>query len=278
MTMETEVPQTDALYGLTIGFIGAGAMASAMMKGLVAGGLDPARLIAADPYPPSRDALAAQGIAATDDNTVVASNANVIVIAVKPNCVGGALASIREAAAGKLVVSIAAGVTLAVLEAALGATTRVVRTMPNTPCLVAEAAVGVARGSRATEADVAIAEALFTGTVVRVDEGHLNAVTALSGSGPAYCFLFLEALADGGVRAGLPRAIALRLAAQTLKGAAAMQLATGTHPGVLKDSVCSPGGTTIAGVEALEDRGFRAAAMAAVAAAKKRADEMSAAN
>jgi len=277
MSMDTTAAAVDPLGGVSVGFIGAGAMATAMMKGLLGRGVAPARLMASDPYPPSRAALGALGVAATASNAEVAAACDVVVVAVKPNAVVAALDSVAPRADGKLVVSIAAGVPLAVLEGALPPAARVVRTMPNTPCLVGEAAVGVARGARATDADVALASALFAGAVVAVGEADLNAVTALSGSGPAYAFLMIEALADGGVRAGLARPVALRLAAQTLKGAAAMQLETGTHPGALKDQVCSPGGTTIAGVEALEARGFRAAAMAAVAAAKARADEMSAA-
>mmetsp|Transcript_23576 Transcript_23576/g.70657 ORF Transcript_23576/g.70657 Transcript_23576/m.70657 type:complete len:271 (+) Transcript_23576:123-935(+) len=264
------------LDGKKIGFLGAGAMASAMMKGLIAAGVPPASLSCSDPWDVARDRAEALGIT-TASNAGVAAASDVIVVAVKPGVVPEALASVLTSAVGKLVVSIAAGVPIATLEASLPAKARVVRTMPNTPCLVGEAAVGLARGTRATDADADVAEALFTGTVVRVDEKHLNAVTALSGSGPAYCFLFIEALADAGVRAGLPRAVALQLAAQTVKGSAAMQIGTGQHPGVLKDQVCSPGGTTIAGVEALEQNGLRYAAMSAVAAAKARADEMSAA-
>ena len=265
------------LDGKKIGFIGAGAMASAIMGGLLESGVAASALMAADPYVGCRDKAAALGIATTESNSAVATACDVIVVAVKPGVVVEALKGIAAAANGKVVVSIAAGVTLATLEAALEPwDVRCVRTMPNTPCLVGEAAVGVARGAKATDGDVAAARALFSGTVVDVDEKLLNAVTALSGSGPAYVFLFMEALADGGVRAGLPRDVATRLAAQTVKGAAAMQLATGKHPGVLKDMVCSPGGTTIAGVAALEETGFRHAAMSAVQAANARADEMSA--
>lgn len=252
-------------------------MAQAMMSGLVNAGVEASRMMASDPWVGSRDKVASCGIRATESNAEVATESDVIVIAVKPNIVVAALDSIRGAVRDKVVVSIAAGVTLATIEGALGGSgARVVRTMPNTPCLVGEAAVGLAKGSFATDEDVAVATRLFSGTVVVVDEKHLNAVTAVSGSGPAYVFLFIEALADAGVRAGLPRAVAQKLAAQTVKGAAAMQIETDAHPGVLKDQVCSPGGTTIAGVEALEKNGFRFAAMSAVAAANARADDMSA--
>ncbi|KAH8058265.1 pyrroline-5-carboxylate reductase [Aureococcus anophagefferens] len=233
-----------ALDGKKIGFVGAGAMATAIMQGLLKRGVDASRLMASDPYAGCRERAAASGIATTESNAAVAAACDVIVVAVKPG--------------------------VAALEPW---DVRVVRTMPNTPCLVGEAAVGVARGARATDANAAAARGLFAGTVVDVPEKLLNAVTAVSGSGPAYVFLFVEALADAGVRAGLPRDVALKLAAQTVKGAAAMQLETGKHPGVLKDQVCSPGGTTIAGVEALEKNGFRFAAMSAVAAANARADD-----
>ncbi|KAJ1460075.1 pyrroline-5-carboxylate reductase dimerization-domain-containing protein [Pelagophyceae sp. CCMP2097] len=268
------------VLSLNVGFIGSGAMASAMMQGLLKQGKSPLTMIASDPYEGCRANVAALGITATSDNAAVAKFADVIVIATKPNVVVAALESIAACvdAKSKLVVSIAAGVPLTTMEAALGAGARVVRTMPNTPCLVGEAAVGVAPGAAATAEDVGVAKGLFTGVTVEVAEKDLDAVTALSGSGPAYVFLFIEALADAGVRAGLTRAVAMQLAAQTVKGAAAMQIATGTHPAVLKDQVCSPGGTTIAGVEALEQNGFRAATMAAVSAANARSKEMSTAN
>lgn len=261
------------LHNRNIGFIGAGAMASAIIKGLLASGISPGRISASDPWEPARAKAKALGLNVTG-NAEVAIVSEIIVVAVKPDVVASALAPLELR--GKLVVSIAAGVPLMAIEIAAGNGARCVRTMPNTPCLVGEAAVGVARGATATDADVATAMALFRGVVVEVPEKQLNAVTAVSGSGPAYIFLLIEALADGGVKAGLPRATALELAAQTVKGAAAMQLATGTHPGQLKDQVCSPGGTTIAGVSALEENGFRHAAISAVTAAKARADEMSA--
>ena len=208
----------------------------------------------------------------------VAQNADVIFIAVKPQYVDTVL---REVApylrADSVVVSIAAGIPLAALAAAAGPTTRLVRVMPNTPCLVGETAAAMCLGGAADEGDADTVRALFSavGVVHRVDERLLSAVTGLSGSGPAYGFLAIEALADGGVRAGLPRDIATQLAAQTLLGAARMVLETGKHPGALKDMVTSPAGTTIAGVAALERGGLRAAFMEAVACATARAEELS---
>jgi pyrroline-5-carboxylate reductase len=166
-------------------------------------------------------------------------------------------------------------VTLARLEAGLGSS-RVIRVMPNTPCLVGSSAAAYSLGSAATKSDGELVEQFLhsVGIAVRVDEKLLDAVTGLSGSGPAFVYLMIEALSDGGVRAGLPRDIATQLAAQTVRGAAEMVLQTGQHPGVLKDQVASPGGTTIAGLQALEERGVRGALMAAVEAAARRSREL----
>jgi len=210
-------------------------------------------------------------------NKEVAKNAaTAVILATKPFAIPEAckdIASVKEADA--LIISIAAGVTIETLERLLPGK-RVIRVMPNTPCLVGQAAVAFALGTLATDADREIAHTIFgsVGIAMEVKEMHLDAVTGLSGSGPAYVFQFIEALSDGGVRVGLPRAIATQLAAQTVKGAAEMVLQTGTHPGALKDTVCSPGGTTIAGVEALEKGGFRAAAISAVTAATRRSMQL----
>jgi len=263
---------------ITVGFLGSGMMATAMAKGLVVAGVVKAgNITASDTYEGCRQRFTEMGAVSTESNSVVAKNSTVVFIAVKPNDVAAVLASIKDdLTAEHLVVSIAAGVTIATLASLTPEGTRIVRVMPNTPCLVQQVAAGVAKGPSATEADQALVISLFSamGTALAVPEGKLDAVTGLSGSGPAYGYLAIEALADGGVRAGLPRAVALKLAAQTMLGAATMVLSTGKHPGQLKDEVCSPGGTTIAGVHALETAGFRAALMDAVVAASARAAEL----
>ncbi len=269
---------------LTIGFLGCGRMATALAGGLVRGGFAPAeRVLGSDPYAGSRDAFSAATGGATaldaheDGNGQLAEEADVLVVAVKPGQVRRVLedlAAVRTE--GGLLVSVAAGVSIAALEAAVGGSARVVRVMPNTPALVGAGAAGFTRGTHATAEDAAVVRAMLecVGIAEEVPEPLLDAVTAVSGSGPAYGFLFLEALADAGVRAGLPRDQAQRLAAATLRGAAAMVEQTGEHPAVLKDRVCSPGGTTIAAVAALEEHGLRAAIHAAVEAAAARSRTM----
>jgi pyrroline-5-carboxylate reductase len=262
----------------TIGFIGAGNMGEALIRGLVGGKVvRPADLWVSDPDAARRARLAkGYRVRAAADNADLARRSDVIVIAVKPQLVGAVLAGIAPAAGrGKLIVSIAAGVPLAVIEAAVKA--RVVRAMPNTPALVGEGATAIAWGRGVTVADKNLVRKLFgaVGTIVEVAEGLMDAVTGLSGSGPAYVFTVIQGLADGGVQAGLPRVIALQLAAQTVLGAAQMVLATGVHPHQLRDQVASPGGTTIRGIAELEERGVPGALMAAVRAAAARSKELS---
>lgn len=266
-------------FPLAVGFLGAGQMATALAAGWAkAGLLDVARSRAADPYPDARAKFTtATGVTAGDSNRVVLDACDVIVLAVKPQVLPDVLAEAKPLVRpAHLVVSIAAGVTLKTLSDALGAGARLVRVMPNTPCLVGASASGFATGASATSDDATLVERLFgaVGVAHRVPEHLLDAVTGLSGSGPAYVYLFIEALADGGVKCGLPRTVAQALAAQTVLGAAKMVLETGQHPGALKDAVASPGGTTIAGLHALEKAAFRAAVMDAVEAATKRAQEL----
>ena len=268
----------------TIGFLGCGRMATALAGGLIDSGFaTPERVLGSNPSAEGRRAFGeATGGAQTFDagsggNADIAAAADVLVLAVKPYQVAAALREIGgRRNAGGLIVSVAAGVTLAALEEAAGPDARVVRVMPNTPALVGAGAAGFCGGTHAQPRDLAFVRALLetVGVAEEVTEPLLDAVTAVSGSGPAYGFLFLEALADAGVREGLPRDQAQRLAAATLRGAAALVEDTGEHPAVLKDRVCSPGGTTIAAVAALEEAGFRAAVHAAVAAAAGRSRAM----
>jgi pyrroline-5-carboxylate reductase len=253
-----------------IGTIGAGQMAEAILRGLIQGGHAAADLIASDPRPERRTYLKSElGIRVTADNADVAAQVDLAVLAMKP-------AQLETAAQGlglrPLYVSILAGRTLADLRAALGPQARVVRAMPNTAALVGAAASALAGPSNLSEPDLLLAETLLgkIGDVVRVAEPLLDAVTALSGSGPAYAYVFLEALTDAGVREGLDAATARRLATQTLLGAARMVAETREHPAVLRERVASPGGTTIAGLAALEEGGFRPAIFAAVRAAADR--------
>ncbi|MFO0935684.1 MAG: pyrroline-5-carboxylate reductase [Gemmataceae bacterium] len=262
-----------------IGFLGAGQMATALAKGWCAAGLiDVSRSRASDPIAPARQAFQTSlGIATFATNAEVVPHVELIVLAVKPQAMGGVLAEIKPLIGPRhLIVSIAAGVTISQLSEALGSSTRIIRVMPNTPCLVGASAAGIAAGAQASADDAALVKSLFTavGVAHLVPEYQLDAVTGLSGSGPAYVYVMIEALADGGVRAGLPREVALALAAQTVLGSAKMVLETKQHPGALKDAVASPGGTTIAGLHALEQAGFRGALMDAVLAASNRAREL----
>jgi pyrroline-5-carboxylate reductase len=265
------------MSGLSIGFLGAGKMATALGKGFVSAGLvGPDRLLASDPIKAARDAFARDtGGKVSNSNFDIVAAADVLFLAVKPDQVAGLLNELRPNIDVKkhLVVSIAAGVTLARMEAAAAPGTRIVRVMPNTPALVGASASAFATGTAATRADAETAQRLLgsVGLALEVKEKLLDAVTGVSGSGPAYAFMMIEALADGGVAAGLPREIAQRLAAQTLLGAAKMVLETGQHPGALKDAVCSPGGTTIEAVHELEKGGLRATLISAVRVASEKA-------
>ncbi len=264
---------------LTIGFLGAGKMATALAKGFIRAEIvAPAQVIASDVSEAASAAFAKEtGAKTTGSNQDVVKSADVLILAVKPDHVAGALGEIHELITEKhLLMSIAAGVTLAKLEAALGKTARVIRVMPNTPALVGASATGFALGKSATSADADTAKKLFgaVGVAFQVKESLLDAVTGLSGSGPAYVYLFIESLSDGGVASGLPRDVATKLAAQTVLGAARMVLETGNHPGALKDMVTSPGGTTIEGLHELEKGKLRGAVMSAVRAATEKSKKL----
>ena len=264
---------------LTIGFLGAGRMATALAQGFVQTGLvRSAQVFASDVIPAARKQFgAATGARICINNADVLNAASVIFLAVKPHQVAEVLAEIRPHFTPRhLLISIAAGVTLAKMEAALPARARAIRVMPNTPALVGASASAFAGGKSATKSDAALAQRLLSaiGIAVEVKESLLDAVTGLSGSGPAYVYQFIEALSDGGVASGLPRELATKLAAQTVLGAAKMVLETGEHPGALKDAVASPGGTTIEGIHELEKGKLRATVMNAVRAATEKSKKL----
>jgi pyrroline-5-carboxylate reductase len=262
----------------SVGFIGAGKMATAIMDGLVAKSVvsTPESIACSDVFEMAVTDASKKGYHATKSNQEVCQRSkDAIILAVKPNIIPDICADVMNAGGSALIISVAAGVTLETLEKNLPGR-RVVRVMPNTACLVGEAASGYAMGSLCNADDNQIVQLIFgsCGLAREFKEVLLNAVTGVSGSGPAYVFQFIEALADGGVRAGLPREDAVLLAAQTLKGAAEMVLVTGMHPGQLKDMVCSPGGTTITGVDELEKGGLRTTVMQAVKAATRRSMQL----
>lgn len=270
----------DVLGDKKIGFIGAGNMASAIVRGLVHGGGMPAeRIIVSATSATHLDPLSAQnpGLKTTLENAEVCAFADVIILAVKPQIIDKVLARLApHVTKPTLVVSVAAGVSTGALEAKLPPLTRVVRTMPNTCSNVLAGATAIARGEFAEPHDIEIVKAIFDaiGRTVVLDESLLDAVTGLSGSGPAYVMLIIEALADGGVKVGLHRETALMLAAQTVFGSAKLLLETGEHPGRLKDRVTSPGGTAIAGLHTLEAGGLRTTLINAVEEATRRSAEL----
>jgi pyrroline-5-carboxylate reductase len=268
---------TDAAQ-VRIGFLGAGRMATALARGwLNAGLLTLENCRASDPAEAARLAfLHDTGCLAVDDNRTVADASDLLVLAVKPQSMAALMAEVRPLLRGQLVVSIVTGYTLRQMADGLGPKCRLVRVVPNTPCLVGASASAYCAPADAMPEDVVWVERLLNvvGTAYRLPESLLDAVTGLSGSGPAFVYLMIEALSDGGVRVGLPREVATALAAQTVVGAARMVLETKMHPGALKDMVASPGGTTIAGLHALERGGVRGAIMDAVEAAARRATEL----
>ena len=272
---------SSALETQRIGFIGAGAMARALAGGLVAAGVPLERVRAADPSEDQRRLFQQEvGAATSQDNAGVVAESDVVVLAVKPGIVGSVLNDLTGAADldRPLWISIAAGVTLEAIGERLPGRARIVRAMPNTPALVAAGATAYCTNAASGETDRAVAHALFesVGTAWHAPaETMLDAVTGLSGSGPAYVFLILEALGDAGVRVGLPRDAAHQLACQTVLGATRLAIETGRHPAALKDQVTSPGGTTIAGLEQLEASSVRSAIYKAVAAATARSRELS---
>ncbi|BCU77457.1 pyrroline-5-carboxylate reductase [Luteolibacter sp. LG18] len=255
-------------------------MGTALVEGaLKAGAVSAADITGCDPVQAALDAFTqATGAATAADAAAIGASCDTILLATKPHDVAAALKLAAKGANGqpRLVISIAAGLTLTTLEGSAPDTFRIIRTMPNTPAMVGQGATAFCRGTHATPADAETALRLLSavGHAIEVPERLMNAVTGLSGSGPAYVYLIIEALADGGVKAGLGRADSIKLAAQTVLGAAAMVMETGLHPAVLKDMVTSPGGTTIAALAEMEKHGVRAAMIGAVDAAVRRAAEL----
>ncbi len=263
----------------TIGLIGGGNMAEAIIRGIVRTSQEnlPNILL----YEPNKSRCEALGQKYTlrfcENNCELAQKSEVILLAVKPQVAPTVLAEIAPHVQGKqLLLSIMAGVPTAAIESHFPVPVRVVRAMPNMPATVGEGVTALCAGSHAESGDLLTAEELFSGigTVLRVEEKQMDAVTGLSGSGPAYVYMLIEALADGGVFSGLPRSTALQLAIQTVLGSAKLASVSALHPAILCDQVCSPGGTTIAGVKALEEHGFRNAAMEAVIRATQRSKEL----
>ncbi len=274
------VDPASLMAGKRWGFIGAGKMASALIRGMIRHGQPADSISASDTYAANRAALVSEtGIHSYQSNAEVVANSEVIVLAVKPQVMAEVMVELRgELSARHLVVSIAAGVSLATLARGLGEDRRIVRVMPNTPAVVGAGAAGYSLGGATIAGDEGTVRGCLEaiGRAFLVPEPLLDAVTAVSGSGPAFACLMIEALADGGVRVGLPRDLAMTLAAQTLLGTAKMVLETGMHPGALKDQVASPAGTTIAGLHALERGGLRGVLMDAVEAAYERSIELAA--
>lgn len=261
-----------------IGFIGGGNMAEAFIKGLLQGGFPTEDILFSEPNDDRRHYIAERyGVQAQADNREVVKAADTIVLAFKPQIVDDVLSEIANSFnSGKLLISILAGVSTRTLESYFRGEQRIVRAMPNTPALVGQGAAGLCPGRFTPREDLAIARKLFetVGTVQMVSEEQMDAVTGLSGSGPAFVYTFIEALADGGVQEGLRRDIAQALAVQTVLGAAMLVKESGEHPALLRDKVCSPGGTTIAAIRVLEERGLRAMMMEAVGRATLRSKEL----
>lgn len=267
------------LQGLKIGCLGGGSMAGAILAGLIKGGLIPDDLYVSDIQEERLDYLRRTlGVNVIADNCRLVSAADIVILAVKPNIVGPVMEEVNPLIRhGQTLMSIAAGVSIKYIENCLREPVGVIRVMPNTPCLVGEAASAVCPGNYAAKADRERARAVFStvGRVVEISEGLLDAVTGLSGSGPAYMFMILEALSDAGVRMGIPRDVSLLLSAQTMLGAAKMALQSGAQPAALKNMVTTPAGTTMEGLFALEEGGLRYALMRAVGEATRRSREIS---
>jgi pyrroline-5-carboxylate reductase len=268
-----------SIKGQKVGFIGGGNMGEALIKGLIAANLVPAEAVYASDVRIERlRALDQQyGVQLCEDNAELVRQVDVVILAVKPQIMAPVVRHIASAVTRKkLLISIAAGVSTTTIRAALGKDARLIRVMPNTPALVLEGVTAIAKAEGLEPGDLDTAGEIFSavGRVVTLDEDLMDAVTGLSGSGPAYVAVVVESLADGGVKMGLDRITAMTLATQTVLGAARLMLETGMHPGALKDMVSSPGGTTIAGIAAMEEGGIRNTLIKAVERATQRSREL----
>ena len=263
---------------MNIGIIGAGNMASALAGGLISSEVIRAdELSISDKNPANLIKWQHLGAFTTEDNSEVMKHSEIIILAVKPNILPDVLEEAKAFSRDKVFVSIAAGVTISTIEKIIGKTAKIIRVMPNTPAKVNCGMTVISLNKNITDAEREITEKLFAavGDVVVLEEKYINAATALHGSSPAYVYMLIDAMADSGVKHGIPKNISLRLAAKAVEGAAKMVLETEEHPQSLKDAVCSPGGTTIAAVSELERTGFGASVSQAIDACIKKADEMS---
>jgi pyrroline-5-carboxylate reductase len=262
-----------------IGFIGSGNMAKAILGGLLSSGVAASDNIMASALTEAttKDINKEFNIITTRDNKMVAESSDYLFLAVKPDQYSGVIEEVKtHLKANAIVITIAAGVTLHSLGEQLGEKVKIVRTMPNTPSLVGEGMSALCPNNRVTESEMAEVLELFKsfGQAEILEEYLMDAVPAVSGSSPAYAFMFIEALADGAVKQGIPRDKAYKMAAQALLGAAKMVIETGSHPGELKDAVCSPGGATIEAVSTLEKTGFRASVLSAMESCYKKSKNM----
>jgi len=277
--MTSDAPTTTTTHP-RLAFIGGGVMGEALLAGVLASGWDSENVSVAEPSALRANELSAKyGVRAADGNAATVSRVDIVVVAVKPKYIGGVLEDIAGSLRpGTLVISVAAGVTCSFYEERLPAGTAVVRVMPNTPAVIGKGASAISPGTHATEEHLALTERVLakTGLVVRADEHDLDAVTAISGSGPAYVFYFIDALAEAGVLLGLTRDLSTKLAVATVLGSASLVDETGDHPAILRERVSSPGGTTDAGVSQLDAHGVRAGIVAAATATRDRSLQLAA--
>jgi pyrroline-5-carboxylate reductase len=269
---------TVSIHGKRVGFVGGGNIGEALIRGLGKTGVLPAAALAVSDVRRERleELGRLYGVEGLTDNSLLVRGADVVILAVKPQILRDVLHEIAPATPGKLLISVAAGISTLEIRRHLPPGTRLIRVMPNTPALVLEGATAIARSAGLEPGDLDAAREIFgaVGRVVVLDEEMMDAVTGLSGSGPAYIAVVVEALADGGVKVGLDRKTAMTLATQTVLGAARLLIETGMHPGQLKDMVSSPGGTTISGIHTIESGGLRRTLMDAVERATQRSREL----